>query len=127
MSDQISAEQLKKLFPNASNATLQRNRPNGSLIGGLQNPQRKQASEETLDSHPPLKPIRKRRVAVSVEIISLRHRLLDDDNLVAGTKSLRDNIATSLGVDDADKRVRWHVGQCQTSGREQTIVKIGPA
>lgn len=66
----------------------------------------------------------KRSLVVCVEIIALRHRIVDDDNIIAGSKHLRDCIAASLGVDDADKRLRWEYGFCRTEGREQTIVRI---
>ena len=38
-------------------------------------------------------------------------RLMDDDNLQAACKALRDGIADRLGVDDADSRVTWRYKQ----------------
>lgn len=36
-----------------------------------------------------------------------RGRRLDDDNLRAGMKAVRDGVADALGVDDGSDRVRW--------------------
>jgi hypothetical protein len=36
---------------------------------------------------------------------------LDGDNLQAGLKAVRDEVAKFLGLDDADPRVRWAYGQ----------------
>jgi len=59
-----------------------------------------------------------------VALVSLRRRLVTDatDNLPTGFKGLRDAVAASLGVDDADSRVAWEYRQVQTSGREGTVV-----
>ena len=48
----------------------------------------------------------------------------DDDNMVAGAKSLRDSIASSIGCDDGDPRISWEYHQVKTSGPEGTIVTI---
>jgi len=60
---------------------------------------------------------------VVVTMLSCRRRLLDDDNLAAGFKPLRDAIAQTLGIDDSDPRVRWEPRQIE-SKREETIVRI---
>lgn len=78
----------------------------------------------SLGQSAPKRPPSKRRLVICVEIIALRNRSIDDDNLIAGAKHLRDCIATSLGLDDKDKRFRWRYGFCQTEGREQTIVRV---
>lgn len=36
---------------------------------------------------------------------------LDDDNLRAALKAVRDGIADAMGIDDRDKRVRWAYAQ----------------
>lgn len=48
---------------------------------------------------------------VRVIIIAARPKLIDDDNLAGGCKSLRDAIARKLGVDDGDPRVSWEYRQ----------------
>lgn len=63
-----------------------------------------------------------RRVVVS--FVCFRARACDDDNLQFGCKWLRDAIATSLGIDDGDKRFRWQYGQLQTNGPEGVSVTI---
>lgn len=63
-------------------------------------------------------------LAVSVLFVAMRHRLLDEDNLVAGFKHLRDVVSRTLGVDDADPRIQWRCSQCRTDGREGTVVVI---
>lgn len=59
-----------------------------------------------------------------VTLISCRRGELDHDNLVAGCKPLRDAVARSLGVDDADPRIKWCYGQARTDGETGTIVRI---
>ena len=46
-----------------------------------------------------------------VTLTRVAPRRLDDDNLAAGFKALRDGIADRLGVDDADPRVTWRYAQ----------------
>ena len=60
---------------------------------------------------------------VVITMLSFRRRLLDDDNLAAGFKPLRDAIADTLGIDDGDPRVKWEPRQIE-SNREETIVRI---
>lgn len=63
-------------------------------------------------------------LAVVVTIIRVGYKEFDEDNLIAGAKPLRDAIAASLRVDDADKRIRWQYRQIIDAGRTGTIVKI---
>ncbi len=63
-------------------------------------------------------------IRVVVSLIALRRRALDDDNHVGACKHLRDAIAASLRLDDADKRLRWQYAQCETRGQEGVIVRI---
>lgn len=63
-------------------------------------------------------------VVVHVTITSYRKREIDDDNLIAAGKNLRDLIARELSVDDNDKRIRWEYGQVITRGLEETHVRI---
>jgi hypothetical protein len=46
-----------------------------------------------------------------VDMVRIAPGELDDDNLPAALKSVRDEIAKQLGVDDRDKRVRWQCHQ----------------
>lgn len=63
---------------------------------------------------------------VRVHLISFRRvgRPLDDDNLRAGCKALRDAIAAWLGLDDNEQFIAWEYSQHETRGREGTGVKI---
>lgn len=45
--------------------------------------------------------------AIEIRITRIAPRELDDDNMIAGAKSIRDGVADALGVDDRDKRLRW--------------------
>ena len=65
-----------------------------------------------------------RKTRVVVSLVSLRKRILDDDNDVGAKKHLRDAIAASLGLDDGDKRFTWQYSQQPTTGREGIIVHI---
>lgn len=77
-----------------------------------------------LDQKPKARRSRQGRLAVVVTLLSCRVRELDSDNLQASFKGLRDAVAKSLGVDDADKRVRWQYGQIESRGEPGTIVMI---
>jgi hypothetical protein len=48
---------------------------------------------------------------LTVELVRVARRELDDDNLRGALKAVRDEVAKQLGVDDADKRVSWTYGQ----------------
>lgn len=96
----------------------------GPPPGGLAGPERKSDPLPSLGKRPKVQRGGKSRVVVCVTIIACRNREIDSDNLSSGAKCLRDCIATSLGIDDADKRIRWEYGFAQTSGPEQTIVRI---
>ena len=92
--------------------------------GRLARSQREPDQVPALESRPAPQHRRKRRVVVCIEIVAFKRRQVDDDNICAGAKHLRDCIATSLGVDDGDKRLRWRYACCPTEGREQTLVRI---
>ena len=72
-------------------------------------------------AHPP-QGRRPRRLVVC--LVSFRRRLLDDDNHVGACKYLRDAIAATIGLDDADPRLRFEYAQCRTTGPEGVLVKI---
>lgn len=96
------------------------------LVGALPDQERKpKPSVQSLGSKAPRPKRGKGKVAIVVTIIRCGAKELDDDNLRTGAKPLRDSIATSLGVDDADPRVRWEYGQIiGTNGSAGTIVKV---
>lgn len=99
-------------------------RPHLAPVGALAPSKREQGSGKALDQKPRRFKGSKGSVVVVVTIISCRRGELDSDNLVAGCKPIRDAIARSLGIDDADPRVRWEYGQCQTNGEQGCIVKL---
>lgn len=50
-------------------------------------------------------------------------RGLDDDNLVGSMKAFRDGVASAIGIDDADHRVKYQYAQ-QKAGRANWGVRI---
>jgi len=63
-------------------------------------------------------------VEIVVGLITARRRELDDDGNVAALKPLRDAIAETLGLDDADSRIRFEYGQIESRAKQGVIVKI---
>jgi hypothetical protein len=61
---------------------------------------------------------------ILVTLIACRRRFHDDDSNVIEFKALRDAIAESLGLDDADRRIRFEYGQTETRGRQGVIIRI---
>ena len=111
-----------KLTRDEFNELIKR-RPHLVGVGGLQNPVRKPAPLQTLDHRAQSSPKGKTSFSgCHVTIVSLRRRIVDDDNLIAGAKALRDAIAEHLGIDDS--KINWEYLQLKTSGDEGTIVKI---
>lgn len=51
----------------------------------------------------------------------------DDDNATISTKSIRDELADWLGVDDGDRRILWEVDQTLTRGTPGVCVAIRSA
>lgn len=49
-------------------------------------------------------------------------RRMDDDNLAAALKAVRDGIADALRVDDGSTSVRWHYAQ--QAGRRDVVITI---
>lgn len=66
----------------------------------------------------------KSKVRICVSFVRFGGRSLDSDNLAGAFKHGRDFIARMLGVDDADPRLRWQYGQCETHGETGTLVVI---
>lgn len=63
-------------------------------------------------------------VEIIATLVSCRSRELDDDGNVAALKPLRDAIAETLGLDDADKRIRFEYGQVESKSEPGVLVKI---
>lgn len=63
-------------------------------------------------------------VAVIVSLIACREREIDDDSNVYSLVPLRDAIADSLGLNDADKRIHFKYAQVVSRASVGVIVKI---
>lgn len=115
---------MKSEFPNASDSFKRLNPHLFGAVGGLRNKKPEPNPLRALEQKPKARSGRARRILFSIEIVSARRRLLDDDNLAAGAKGLRDSVAASCGIDDNDPRVEWIYHQIKTRGKPGTIVKI---
>ena len=62
------------------------------------------------------------RKAVTIRLVRIAPRALDDDNLASAMKSVRDGVADALGMDDRDSRVLWLCDQ--ESGRPSVRVEV---
>ncbi len=94
---------------------------NASALASLSCAIRKQDPQPALVKDAPSK--QRSGPIVAVSIIGVRKRLLDSDNFIGACKHLRDQIAMSLNVDDADPRVDWRYNQIKGMP-EGTIVLI---
>ena len=90
----------------------------------LADPKPEHREVPALARRPPKRKGRAEGIRLRVLIISIRQRLLDDDNLCAGAKPLRDAIAARLGVDDADKRIKWEYQQLEWTGQPATLIRF---
>lgn len=63
-------------------------------------------------------------VKIVVKLIACVNREMDLDNCIAGCKFLRDSIASSIGADDGDRRIRWEYSQTVGIGAEGVLVKV---
>ncbi len=115
---------MKGDFKNASESFKRRNPHLFGAVGGLQDSIPKPDPIPALDQKSKACKRSARGVVIGVHIISVRKRILDSDNMQAGSKGLRDAIAETLGCDDADARLQWEYHQIKTTGREGTIVNI---
>ena len=61
-------------------------------------------------------------IVVSFTVLLVRE--FDDDNLTGSLKPLRDAIAEDIGLNDADRRIKWEYGFQQTKGCPGVLVKI---
>jgi hypothetical protein len=106
-------------FKNASESFK---RLNPHLLGGL--PSAQPQPDGRRIASPADAPQKGGAGGVVISMVGHRRQLLDDDNFVGACKHLRDAIAASLGMDDADPRLRWEYGQFETRGAEGVVVKI---
>lgn len=61
-------------------------------------------------------------IPLVVRIIRVSFGKLDDDNLAACAKYLRDGIAHALGVDDGGPFIRWRYGQRHGPAGEHAVI-----
>lgn len=94
------------------------------IVGAVQKQKPQSNPLPALDYSPKGKRHREKRMVIIVTLVSFRRRLLDDDNLTASLKGLRDSIARSIALDDGDRRFRWEYRQIETAGEEGTIVTV---
>ena len=115
-------EELRKQWPNASVSFLKRN--SSPVVGAVVANRSERNAVPSLDRQVKERRQRKGRVVVRITLITFRHRELDGDSAVFALKPLRDAIANSLGLDDADARIEWNYGQQITKGEQGVIVRI---
>lgn len=122
----MTANELRRRFPNASPDFIKDNADDSRslAVGGLAPSPAKPTVVQTLDGGKPQRKKSKGRVAVVVTLISCRRRLSDDDAIAASCKHLRDHIASTLGLDDGDARIKFQYAQIQTSGKQGVLVRI---
>lgn len=118
---------MKPDFSHASQSFRARN-PHLFGLGGLRPAVPESNSPSALDRPAPRKKGRResledRSPTFRVSLVVGRDRLLDSDNLVGSLKGLRDAIAETLGLDDADKFIDWKYGQFRTD-QQGVLVKI---
>lgn len=118
----MTRQEILKKYPRASESCIVRNlgpvHPTGDG-------ERKRSPRPALDKDAKAKSRSSISVAVIITLIRCGERLLDNDNAVGGNlKAMRDAIARTLDIDDGDPRLRWHYGQCQTTGTHGVLVKI---
>jgi len=70
--------------------------------------------------------IKKLGLPLTVTLTRVAPRKLDDDNIRAALKSIRDGVADRIGVDDGDARVTWHYAQ-RTGKPKEYAVEISAA
>lgn len=66
-------------------------------------------------------PGRKLLGKVCVTLTRIAPRALDDDNLRASLKHVRDGVADWLGVDDRSPLVEWRYGQAKAGVRQYAV------
>ncbi len=64
-----------------------------------------------------------RGLSLEVTLCRVSPRELDDDNLASAFKSVRDEVARQLGIDDRSKQVAWRC--IQATGPAMVMITIG--
>lgn len=98
--------------------------PKAGPMGAVPDPKPKPDALPALDEGPTTRSRREKRLVIVVTFISMRRKVLDNDNLCGSCKALRDAVAKSIGLDDGDKRFRWQYEQFRTEGAGGTLVII---
>lgn len=90
-------------------------------VGAVETRQPQPQKRPALDRVP--SPREDRETGVVLRVVFTAHlaRPMDDDNLVASLKPLRDAVAASLGVDDGDPRVEWACRQVKDADEGVSI------
>ena len=65
--------------------------------------------------------IKKLGLPLTVTLTRIAPRALDDDNIRAALKSIRDGVADRLGIDDRDERVTWDYVQRRGKPKEYAV------
>lgn len=96
-----------------------------SCVGAVPDTERQRDNRQAVGNSVSDEKGREKRLVYRVHIISVRSRLLDGDNLTTGAKFLRDSIAETLGLSDAEgSGIEWEYSQCLTRGEQGTLVTI---
>lgn len=116
---------LHELKPDLRKRILDQVRKEDSALGGLASNRPESNALQTLVRCVQKPTSGPQGVALRITLIAFRKRLLDQHDTVAYSfKPLTDAIAFTLGLDDADKRLRWEYLQVVTRGRTGVIVMI---
>jgi hypothetical protein len=117
--------ELENPFANSESNSFKRLNPHlFGAVGAVEAKKPEPTTAKTLERRDQKLKRGKVGVQVRVHLVAVLRRELDDDNLVASFKCLRDHIASELGIDDADKRVEWKYHQLHTSGEEGVLVML---
>lgn len=109
----------KSLYDNSSQSFKRRNR---HLVSGLSGQEPEQDSRKSLVEGEAREGQRPDGPVYRVQIISLRSGTLDDDNLVGGSKPIRDAVAAFLGLDDNQRFITWEYGQMKSANLGTIVV-----
>ena len=118
----MTLDELRTRYPHASASFLRRNAD--ASMAPLPDRDAKHRTGRTLEQAHKRPAQSTRGPAYRVAFISIRARELDDDNLVAGCKQLRDVVAAHLGLADDKKSIRFSYGQMVSQGEQGTIIMI---
>lgn len=116
----MNREQILRIWPHASESTIRRNLDVCPVDSGPG----QQTALRSLDKGIQKRQKGKGSVEIVVSLVTCRRRELDDDGNVAALKPLRDAIAESLLLDDADKRIRFQYSQIETRASQGVVVTV---